>query len=55
LLCIKKGDFENLCESQPALGMKLMRNIVRVFSQRIRDNNDEFRDMLLWSLGKKKS
>ncbi|ORJ53691.1 Crp/Fnr family transcriptional regulator [Geothermobacter hydrogeniphilus] len=55
LLCIKKTDFEVLCDEQPRLGMKLMRNIIRVFSQRIRDNNDEFRDMLLWSLGKKKS
>lgn len=55
LLCIKKADFENLCDQHPRLGMKLMRNIVRVFSQRIRENNDEFRDMLLWSLGKKKS
>lgn len=55
LLCIKKADFEKLCDLKPTLGMKLMRNIVRVFSQRIRDNNDEFRDMLLWSLGKKKS
>jgi len=55
LLCIKKTDFEILCDEHPRLGMKLMRNIIRVFSQRIRDNNDEFRDMLLWSLGKKKS
>jgi len=55
LLCIKKTDFESLCDVNPSLGMKLMRNIIRVFSQRIRDNNDEFRDMLLWSLGKKKS
>ncbi len=55
LLCIKKTDFERICDRDPRLGMKLMRNIIRVFSQRIRDNNDEFRDMLVWSLGKKKS
>jgi len=55
LLCIRKSDFEALCDEHPRLGMKLMRNIIRVFSQRIRENNDEFRDMLLWSLGKKKA
>jgi len=53
LLAIKKKDFEVLCESNPRLGMKLMRNIVRLFSQRIRENNDEYRQMLIWSLGRK--
>jgi len=55
LLCIKKDDFESICDRNPKLGLKLMRNIIRVFSRRIRENNDEFRDMLIWSLGKRKS
>jgi hypothetical protein len=25
-------------------------NIVRVFSKRIRESNDEYREMLIWSL-----
>ncbi len=52
LLSIKKVDFENLCETNPRLGLKLMRNIIRVFSKRVRENNEEYREMLLWSLGK---
>ncbi|RME39460.1 MAG: cyclic nucleotide-binding domain-containing protein [Deltaproteobacteria bacterium] len=55
LLCIKKQDFEAVCDQNPRLGLKLMRNIIRVFSRRIRENNDEFRDMLIWSLGKRKA
>ncbi len=55
LLCIRKTDFDGLCEKAPKLGLKLMRNIVRVFSRRIRENNEDYREMLLWSLGKKTS
>lgn len=53
LLSIRKVDFETLCEKNPRLALKLMRNIVRLFSQRIRENNEEYREMLIWSLGKK--
>jgi CRP/FNR family transcriptional regulator, cyclic AMP receptor protein len=53
LLALKKKDFDQLCDSDPCLGIKLMRNIIRLFSQRIRDNNDEYRQMLIWSLGRK--
>ncbi len=49
LLSIKRGDFEDLCEKKPALALKLMRNIIRIFSQRIRENNEEYRAMLIWS------
>lgn len=53
LLNIRKSDFDKLCEQNPTLAMKLTRNIMRVISRRIRDNNEEYREMLLWSLGKK--
>ena len=53
LLSIRKNDFEELCDSYPALGLKLMRNIIRIFSMRIRESNQEYREMLLWSLGRK--
>jgi len=49
LLCMKKADFDLLCEKNPRLGLLLMRNIIRVFSQRIRENNEEYRKMILWS------
>ncbi len=53
LLSLRKADFEALCEKNPSLGLRLMRNIVRVFSQRIRENNEDYRVMLLWSLAEK--
>jgi CRP/FNR family transcriptional regulator, cyclic AMP receptor protein len=53
LLALKKSVFDQFCDADPRLGMKLMRNIVRLFSQRVRDNSDEYRQMLLWSLGRK--
>jgi len=49
LLILKRGDFETLCDQDPALGLKLMRNIVRTFTRRLRDNQEEYREMLLWS------
>ncbi|OHB32264.1 MAG: hypothetical protein A2X84_08915 [Desulfuromonadaceae bacterium GWC2_58_13] len=53
LLSIRKSEFDELCESYPALGLKLMRNIIRIFSKRIRESNEEYREMLIWSLGRK--
>ncbi len=52
LLSIKKSDFDKLCEANPRLGIKLMRNIIRLFSRRIRENNDEYKEMLIWALAK---
>lgn len=49
LLTLKRRDFDNLCAQDPALGLKLLRNIVRTFSRRLRDNEDEYREMLIWS------
>ncbi len=50
LLSIKKSDFEKLCEVKPKIALTVMRNIIRVFSDRIRQNNEEYREMLMWSL-----
>ena len=50
LISLKKKDFEALCKKDPGLGLKLVMNIVRVFSKRIREANDEYQDMLLWSM-----
>lgn len=50
LISLRKKDFEALCQTDPALALKLMMNIVRVFSKRTREANDEYRDMLLWSM-----
>jgi len=50
LISLKKKDFDALCQSEPELALKLVKNIMRVFSKRIREANDEYRDMLIWSL-----
>jgi CRP-like cAMP-binding protein len=50
LISLKKKDFEALCQDYPALALKLVMNTVRVFSRRVRDSNDEYRDMLIWSI-----
>jgi len=54
LLAPGEKDFEQLCETDPRLGMKLMRNIIRLFCQRIRDNKDQYRQMLTWVLARKR-
>jgi len=50
LLSIKKSDYEKLCAAKPKIALTVMRNIIKVFSARIRENNEEYREMLMWSL-----
>lgn len=50
LISLKKKDFEALSRDNVELAFKLVSNIVRVFSKRVRETNDEYRDMLIWSL-----
>lgn len=50
LISLKKKDFELLCKSDPGIALKLAMNVMRVFSMRIREANDEYRDMLVWSI-----
>jgi CRP-like cAMP-binding protein len=52
LVTLKKRDFESICEKHPALALKIVTNIVTVFSKRIREANNEYREMLLWSMKK---
>ncbi len=52
LLNLTRKDFDQLCERHPRLGMKLMRNIVRVFSERVRAAEEDFHEMLRFVLGK---
>lgn len=53
ILSIRKADFEALCEKNPRTGLKLIRNILSLFSQRVRENDAEYREMLIWSMGEK--
>jgi CRP/FNR family cyclic AMP-dependent transcriptional regulator len=52
LISLKKKDFERLCRDDSALALLLLANIVKVFSKRIREANEEYRDMLIWSMQK---
>ena len=52
LLSLKKKDLERLCQEDAALALKLVINIARVFSKRVRDSNEEYRDMLIWTMQK---
>ena len=52
LISLNKQSLEQLCEKNASLGLKLVKNIIRVFSKRVREANEEYRDMLIWSLQK---
>ena len=52
LISLKKKALEQLCRDDAALALKLVSNIVRVFSKRVREANEEYRDMLIWSMQK---
>lgn len=53
LLILGKGEFEAFCEENPRVGLTLLRNIVRIFSRRLRENKEEYQEMLIWALGGK--
>lgn len=50
LISLNKKDFARLGKEEPALALKLVMNIIGVFSRRVREANEEYRDMLNWSL-----
>ena len=52
LISLNKKSLEKFCDEDASLGLKLVNNIIRVFSQRVREANEEYRDMLIWSLQK---
>ena len=52
LISLKKKELERLCRDDAALALKLVGNIVKVFSKRVREANEEYRDMLIWSMQK---
>ena len=52
LISLSKKSLEQLCRDDAPLALKLVKNIVKVFSKRIREVNEEYRDMLIWSMQK---
>ena len=52
LISLNKKSLDKLRTDDPALALKIVSNIVRVFSKRVREANEEYRDMLIWSMQK---
>ena len=52
LISFKKKDLERLGSEDATLALKVVSNIVKVFSQRVRESSEEYRDMLIWSMQK---
>jgi len=52
LISLNRKSLEQLCRDDASLALKLVKNIVRVFSKRVREVNEEYRDMLIWSMQK---
>ena len=52
LISLNKKSLEQLCRDDAPLALKLVNNIVKIFSKRVREANEEYRDMLIWSLQK---
>lgn len=52
LISLTKESFEKLCKEDACLALKLLSNIVKVFSERVHEAKDEYRAMLVWTLQK---
>ncbi|MBN2427736.1 MAG: cyclic nucleotide-binding domain-containing protein [Deltaproteobacteria bacterium] len=52
LLCFHKNDFERLCSENPVLALKISRNMIKLFSQRVRETQADYQKLLKWCLGK---
>lgn len=48
LFALKRVDFDRICKDHPSIALKFTRNILSVFSARIRESNQELREMILW-------
>ncbi|HAD04846.1 MAG: hypothetical protein A2091_11855 [Desulfuromonadales bacterium GWD2_61_12] len=49
LLLLKKSDYESICDENPRVGLKFVKNIIKVFTTRIRESNQELREILIWA------
>jgi len=55
LLAIGREPFERFCDNHPALGLKLLRNISRIFARRVREEHEEFRALFHLVAGRKET
>jgi len=52
---LERSDYERLCATHPATGLRLMRNLVSMFCQKLRDNNQDYREMILLGLKRERA
>lgn len=54
MLALSRKDFNQLSSNNPRLGMQLTLNIFRSFSERLRRSKQDYRNMLIASINRKK-
>lgn len=50
LISLRKSEFEKLCQAHADLALKIVINITGIFSKRVREANEEYLEMLIWSM-----
>jgi len=50
LLVMTRESFQELSTQYPEVGILIMKNIMKLFSRRLRQNSDEYREMMLFAL-----
>jgi CRP-like cAMP-binding protein len=55
LFSLTRKNYNQLCTNNPRLGMQLTLNIFRSFSERLRRSKQDYRNMLIASINRKKS
>lgn len=53
LWCIEKSNFDLLCRDHPSTALHFTQNLMRLFCKRIRDNHQDYREMILVGAGRK--
>ncbi|MBW6508196.1 MAG: cyclic nucleotide-binding domain-containing protein [Desulfuromonadales bacterium] len=54
LFALLRKDYYQLCNNNPRLGMQLTLNLFRSFSERLRRSKQDYRNMLIASINRKK-
>lgn len=50
LISLSQTSFKKLAQDYPDTSLKILMNLFRVFVKRVRDAQDEYREMLVWSM-----
>lgn len=53
LFSLSRSDYDKLSQVDPKLSLLLTQNIIAIFSERLREAQKEYREMLLASIGRK--